>query len=528
MIEPRDGVVVVVERTGDVASALAESLGGIRVESTTESSTLASLADTVDCVVFGAGPTPISTAVDDARVVGDDVPVVVFRPAAAVSPGTALDAGATDVVPADGPDDIRLLARRVEMAVDHRRRMREHVETTNLLDALFERIPLHLYVKDTDGRHLRVSSAYTTDPDQYVGKTDVELYESEDSAQTYADDMSVIEADEPLLHKREPVVHDDSERFSVGDLRSYYADTTPGEGSILGDRADDCENDERRIDDGDYDGWVLTSKVPWYDADGSIAGLIGVTIDITQEEAYRRLLERQNRRLEEFASVVSHDLRNPLNVAEGYLELARETGNTDYLTRVATAHDRMNELVDDVLTLARGGNDIHEVDDLSLDSLVTEAWKTVDTQEATLDVVDRLGRVRADETRLRELLENLFRNGIEHGERAAGRSASDDAEGSRDDERLASAVTVRVGRLNDGFYVEDDGPGIPEAERERVFDQGVTTSPGGTGFGLAIVRRVADAHGWTVSITDASDSDTGARFEIRGVDDVAGNSSQTE
>jgi signal transduction histidine kinase len=77
-------------------------------------------------------------------------------------------------------------------------------------------------------------------------------------------------------------------------------------------------------------------------------------------------------------------------------------------------------------------------------------------------------------------------------------------------------VTVTVGSLEEGFYVEDDGPGVPEAEREDVFDAGYTTSDTGTGFGLSIVHEIATAHGWEVSVTESDAG--GARFEFRGVE----------
>ncbi|SFK73082.1 PAS fold-containing protein [Halogranum rubrum] len=502
MFESTAGVVVVIEREREsAAEALTELADDARVESVSESSAFATFVESsdeaVDCVVVGDGTTALSTVVDDVRDVAADVPLVAFRPATTTPPGAALDAGVTDVVPSDGPDATRLLVRRVEREVSHRRREREHAETANLLDTLFEQIPLHLYVKDTDGRHLRVSRAYTDDPEQYVGKTDVELAGSEESRQTYADDMRVIEENEPILYKREPLVREVGDRFSVDDLQRHYSETRPDVEALNGETVDD----ER------YEGWVLTSKVPWRDVDGDVVGLIGVTIDVSQQEAYRRLLERQNTRLEEFASVVAHDIRNPLNVAAGYIELTRETGNLDHLQRVVAAHGRIADLVDDVLTLARGGNDIKQVSLVSLDALVTEAWETVDseTQAATLSIDGPLGSIRADKTRMLALLENLFSNAVEHGVRDTAATTGD------------AHVNVRVGRLPNGFYVEDDGPGIPDDVRERLFEQGVTTTPDGTGFGLAIVQRVAEAHGWDVDVVDATDGATtsGARFEIR-------------
>lgn len=75
-------------------------------------------------------------------------------------------------------------------------------------------------------------------------------------------------------------------------------------------------------------------------------------------------------------------------------------------------------------------------------------------------------------------------------------------------------MTVTVGRLADdaGFYVEDDGPGIPSDRRSAVFERGVASDEGGTGLGLSIVATVANAHGWAVSATEGSDG--GARFEF--------------
>ena len=227
----------------------------------------------------------------------------------------------------------------------------------------------------------------------------------------------------------------------------------------------------------------------------NVAGF-AIYTDITDRQERERELRRQNERLEEFANIISHDLRNPLAVASGYLDLAAETGDPAAFERVEASLDRMDRLVEDLLSLARKGQVVGEPSPLDLATVATQAWAGVRTLDATLERPESLP-VEGDEGRLIELFENLFRNAIEHA---------------------GEAVTVRVEALAgpdgavDGFAVADDGPGIPEAERDTVFDPGETTSTAGIGYGLAIVKRIVEAHGWSLSVTDARDG--GARFEV--------------
>ncbi|MFB6179832.1 MAG: PAS domain-containing sensor histidine kinase [Halorientalis sp.] len=222
-------------------------------------------------------------------------------------------------------------------------------------------------------------------------------------------------------------------------------------------------------------------------------------------------LERQNERLDEFASVVSHDLRNPLNVAQGRLEFYHETGEESHYQKAQQAHDRMGAIIDEVLALARQGRTVSDLEQVDLTTVVKTAWAHVETDDASLDI-DGEYLIRADPSRLQQLLENLLRNAIEHG---AGCPDSQSPDAAVEDD---AGVSVRVGPLpdRDGFFLEDDGPGIPEGEREQVFESGFSTDDTGTGFGLAIVTGIAEAHGWDVTVTDAATG--GARFEITGVE----------
>ena len=215
--------------------------------------------------------------------------------------------------------------------------------------------------------------------------------------------------------------------------------------------------------------------------------------DVTEQERYRRELEHQNERLERFTGMVSHDLRNPLNIAKGNVDLARETGDDDALDTVDNALDRMEALIEDLLALARQGQPIDETERVSLAEIVRSCWEMVDVADAELMVGGDLN-LDADPDRLQQLFENLFRNAVEHG---------------------GEDITVSLGPLDDasGFYVEDTGPGIPEDEQDEVFESGYTTSRQGTGFGLSIVEEIVDAHDWTISVSNGASG--GARFEVQ-------------
>ncbi len=261
------------------------------------------------------------------------------------------------------------------------------------------------------------------------------------------------------------------------------------------------------------------SANPFTTATAGSGRLITLT-DITDRERYRSQLERQNERLERFASVVSHDLRNPLSVAKGRIELAREDADSEDLEAASDALDRMGTLVDDLLTLAREGQPIAETEPVALSTVVEDARTVVDTDAATI-VLENDVTFEADRDRVQQLLENLFRNAIEHWrepdvETTEGRTEPGNGP-TTDRPAGAAAVTITVGALpgEDGFYVADDGPGITPAERDDVFEFGYTTTEDGTGFGLAIVKEVAEAHGWAIDVTESETG--GARFEITGV-----------
>jgi len=218
--------------------------------------------------------------------------------------------------------------------------------------------------------------------------------------------------------------------------------------------------------------------------------LLGVARDISDRKAREEELRRQNERLDEFASVVSHDLRTPLNVADGRVELARDSGDLSHLDAAETALDRMEQLIQDALTLARDGRTVESQSPVVLPRLIRTAWNGVADRDddATVSIFDEQITVLADEPRLKRCLENVLRNAVEHA----------------DEPHIDVLATTADGGAT--ISICDDGPGIPTDEREDVLRSGYTTSSDGSGLGLGIVSRIADAHGWTLSL---SESDAG-------------------
>jgi signal transduction histidine kinase len=249
---------------------------------------------------------------------------------------------------------------------------------------------------------------------------------------------------------------------------------------------------------GEHGVLVAASTTPqdFTDADVTSAKILAANVETALNRAEREAeLERETERLDEFASIVSHDLRNPLNVAQSRTTLLEEECESEHLEPIQTALERMEEIIEDTFTLARNGKRVGEMEPVNIARRVGNCWEMVANSEATLEIEDDV-TIHADPDRVRHICENLLQNAIEHG---------------------GEDVTVRIGQADEStIFIEDDGPGIPEDERDAVFEAGYSSVSGGTGFGLAIVQELAEAHGWDVMVTDSESG--GARFEFSGVD----------
>ncbi|WP_253738717.1 sensor histidine kinase [Halohasta salina] len=237
--------------------------------------------------------------------------------------------------------------------------------------------------------------------------------------------------------------------------------------------------------------------------------------------AYRRLEDRfqqvaeRNRELTQFARTVSHDLNSPLSVIYGRIELALdEPSNAELHLRAArNAAKRVDSLVTDHLQTIEAHDD-DATEPVSVQTVAIRAWRIVDPSTARLRVEPTLGSVEANPIRLQQLFENLIRNAIEHGSAESVGLGADagptDPHAVFEDD--TDSVTVTIKPTSTGFAVCDDGPGIPDDQREAIFESGYTTTEAGSGLGLHIVEEIVEAHDWSIAV-DESDSG-GARFEV--------------
>jgi PAS domain S-box-containing protein len=234
--------------------------------------------------------------------------------------------------------------------------------------------------------------------------------------------------------------------------------------------------------------------------------------DVTEQQRRKAELEWRNEQIknkkeqfEQFASILAHDLRNPINIASGYLDEIKTEENADQVAVIERAHDRMRTLIDETLTLKEESELVSEPSAVAITEVATSAWDLVETGDSELCVVDEF-EIVCDSDRVSRLFENLFRNAIDHNE---------------------GPVTVRIGIHDEvttstradsqnAFYIADDGCGVPKAKREQVFDAGESEARDGTGLGLAIVRRIADSHQWDIKLVESFDE--GCKFVISNVE----------
>ncbi|UPW02145.1 PAS domain S-box protein [Halorussus gelatinilyticus] len=270
---------------------------------------------------------------------------------------------------------------------------------------------------------------------------------------------------------------------------------------------------------------------PLRDADGDIFAGLSLAQDVTEQVERERELEERTERLDRFASMLAHELRNPVTIGQIYSQQLPDDAGTDAVEYVTEAFDRIEDMIDVMLVLTRGRKAVGERTPVELADAARKTWDDVDAPEATLEV--SVGQtIQADETYVQHLFRNLLENAVEHGGSDVTITVGDlppgpetEADGDSTDESVGvsserSEDEARQGakQTAGGFYVADDGSGIPAENRDTVFEAGYTTTSGqeGTGLGLAFVSELAEVYGWEYEVTESAGG--GARFEFTDID----------
>lgn len=180
-------------------------------------------------------------------------------------------------------------------------------------------------------------------------------------------------------------------------------------------------------------------------------------------------------------------------LAAGQLELEISDEDFARLEKVERAISDIESIATVASSIATTGDPINEFEAIELAEVARRTFSSLERPDATLRIED-WPTIMADRACLTRILENLFQNAIDHAE---------------------PGVTIEIGRSADGFYIMDDGPGIPEEIGSQVFEAGYSTAPDHDGIGLTIVNQVVAAHGWEILI-DPHTTD-GTRFEIQSV-----------
>ena len=362
------------------------------------------------------------------------------------------------------------------------------------LPSFLRDLPIGVLLEDTDREIVAVNPTLCdvldapVEPSDLIGRDCTRT--AEELKDRFADPDQFVARIEAILERREPVY---DERLRLADGRTLERTYVP------------CTVSE--LPDGRGNLWLYR--------------------DVTDRDGREQSLEDSTEQVESFTAVVSHDLRNPLNVASANLESVAEEYDSDRLDAAAAALDRMESLIDDLLVLTREGNAIGDREPLNLDEVIRTAWTYVETEDAVLEIDSDVDRtISADRSRLTQVFENLFRNAVEHGstsspsqaqENAVEHGSTTPASQTQEDaiEHGGRDVRITVGTVPDGIYVADDGPGIPAERRDRIFESGYSTAEQGSGLGLRITETIVEAHGWEIEVGDAHCG--GTRFEITGI-----------
>lgn len=377
-----------------------------------------------------------------------------------------------------------------------RRRAEEALaEEHNLLRSVMDAMPNHVYVKDLAGRFVIDNVAHRNflhmqGIQEVEGKTVFDFYPIETAEEYRREDEGVISTGEPLLCREAPVV--DAKGMTT---------------------------------------WFSTTKVPLRDIDRHIVGVVCVATDISerkQAEEKLRLaasqLARSNRDLQDFASVASHDLQEPLRKIMAFgdrlktkcSEALGETGK-DYVERMMDAAERMQKLIQSILMLSRVTSRAQPFKLINLREIIDEVVSDLEVRIEQVGAkveVGKLPEIEADPLQMRQLFQNLVSNALKF--QREGNSPVVSIFGKTLQVPEAQISGVSAGAEVCQIMVKDNGIGFDQKFAEQIFAVFQRLHGRfeyeGTGIGLAVCRKITDRHGG--SIMAKSEEGAGAIFIV--------------
>jgi signal transduction histidine kinase len=262
--------------------------------------------------------------------------------------------------------------------------------------------------------------------------------------------------------------------------------------------------------------WISTNKIALCDTRGEVVGIVGMGRDITEQLRAKKCLERanavlahKNEEMERLIYTVSHDLKSPLVTVQGYLGHLREDLTQTRTERLGEFTDqairaarRMSSQLDDLLKLSRAGFVSHAFDEVDLKAVVERVVSEMKTQfvdhGVKVETPATMPRINGDKARLAEVFQNLLSNALKYG-----------CDGP--DPKLVIGAAVHGEEVR--CFVADNGPGIPDKQREKIFGlfQRFDTRHEGTGVGLTIVKRIVELHGGRVWVESGQGGAGGSR-----------------
>jgi PAS domain S-box-containing protein len=232
----------------------------------------------------------------------------------------------------------------------------------------------------------------------------------------------------------------------------------------------------------------------------SEAGLLvlAAIIDITERKEVETQVWQKNRDLETLLYVTSHDLREPLRAVRSFARLVDDRYSPclddkgkDFLGRIARGADRLDHLLDDILSLSRVQRLAGQVEEVEGSAIIGEVLDRlavrVKETEARIRIADKLPRLKVDRTWATQAVYNLIANALKFTR-----------DGESPDVEIAGYEEANGGNVEQGLVVLDRGPGVAPQHAElifQLFQRAVGREVEGTGAGLAIVRQIAQRHG---------------------------------